>query len=148
MKVREVMTLGVRLVTPEQTIQEAARLMAELDSGVVPVTENGRLVGILTDRDITVRAVAEGWGPEAKVGGIMTSKVRYCFDDQDTEEVCQYLADHQIRRIPVVERSKVLVGILSLGDLARAAGNRSAGAALAGISRHGGEHSQSSGPGH
>jgi CBS domain-containing protein len=144
MKVSEVMTQGVRLVTPDQTIQQAATVMAELDAGVVPVTDDDRLVGILTDRDIAVRAVAEGWGPEAKVGDLMTSEVRYCFDDQDTEEVCQYLADQQIRRIPVVNRSKVLVGILSLGDLARAAGKRSTGAALAGISRHGGEHSQSS----
>ncbi|QPB22887.1 CBS domain-containing protein [Rhizobium sp. 007] len=145
MKVSEVMTRDVRLVRPGDTIEEAARIMAELDAGVVPVEDNDRLVGMLTDRDIAVRAIAQGQGPEAKVGDIMTSEVRYCFDDQDTDEVCKNLADQQIRRIPVVNRDKRLVGILSLGDLATVAEKASAGAALAGISRHGGHHSQSSG---
>ncbi|APO78432.1 CBS domain-containing protein (plasmid) [Rhizobium etli 8C-3] len=145
MKVSEVMTRDVRLVRPDDTIQEAARMMAELDAGVVPVQDNDRLVGMLTDRDIAVRAIARGQGPEAKVGDIMTSEVRYCFDDQDTDEVCKNLADQQIRRIPVVNRDKRLVGILSLGDLATVAEKGAAGAALAGISRHGGQHSQSSG---
>jgi CBS domain-containing protein len=141
MKVNEVMTRNVRLVSPDQTIQEAAKIMAELDAGIVPVESNDRLVGMLTDRDIAVRAVAQGKGPDAKVGDVMTSDVKYCFDDEDTDEVCLNLADEQIRRIPVVNRSKRLVGILSLGDLATATGNGAAGAALAGISRHGGKHS-------
>ncbi|PKA43666.1 CBS domain-containing protein [Rhizobium sullae] len=145
MKVSEVMTRDVRLVRPDHTIQEAAKIMAELDAGVVPVQDNDRLVGMLTDRDIAVRAIAQGQGPEAKVGDIMTSEVRYCFDDQDTEEVCKNLADQQIRRIPVVNRNKQLVGILSLGDLATIVEKGSAGATLAGISRHGGQHSQSGG---
>lgn len=145
MKVSEVMTRDVRLVRPDDTIEEAAKIMAELDAGVVPVEDNDRLVGMLTDRDIAVRAIAQGQGPEAKVGDIMTSEVRYCFDDQDTDEVCKNLADQQIRRIPVVNRDKRLVGILSLGDLATVEEKASTGATLAGISRQGGHHSQSSG---
>jgi CBS domain-containing protein len=145
MKVSDVVTRSVRVASPDQTIQEAAQMMADLDAGIVPVGQNDRLVGMLTDRDIAVRAVAQGWGPDAKIGDVMTTDVKYCFDDEDTDEVCQNLADQQIRRIPVVDRNKQLVGIVSLGDLALSAGNGSAGAALAGISRPGGDHSQSAG---
>jgi CBS domain-containing protein len=117
-------------------------MMAALDAGVLPVGDNNRLVGMLTDRDIAIRAVAQGKGPESKIGDVMTGDVTYCFDDEDTDQVCQDLADKQIRRIPVVNREKHLVGILSLADLAKSTDDGSAGVALAGICRPGGDHSQ------
>ena len=140
MKVSEAMTRDVQVTSPSQTIKDAAKIMASIDVGIVPVGENDRLVGMVTDRDIAVRGVAEGKGPDAKVSEVMTADVKYCFDDEDVEHVCQNLADQQIRRIPVVNRDKRLVGILSIGDLAISAG--STGDTLAGISRPGGAHSQ------
>jgi CBS domain-containing protein len=135
----------VRIVDPDQTIQAAARIMSEIDSGVLPVGEKDRLVGMITDRDIAVRAVAEGRDPQTAVREIMTPDVRYCFEDEDTDHVARNMADQQVRRLPVVNRDKRLVGILSLGDLAVSQGARPAGEALSGISRPGGEHSQSGG---
>jgi CBS domain-containing protein len=142
MKVKDAMTRNVRIADPEQTIQDAARMMSELDSGVLPVGENDRLVGMITDRDIAVRAVAEGRGPQTAVREVMTPDVRYCFEDEDTEHVARNMADQQVRRLPVVNRDKRLVGIVSLGDLAVSEGPRPAGEALSGISRPGGGHSQ------
>jgi FOG: CBS domain len=145
MRVSECMTRDVRVANPDETIRDAARIMAEIDAGIVPVGDNDRLVGMLTDRDIAVRAVAEGLGPDTRVGEVMTDDVKYCYEDEDTDEVCRNLGDQQIRRIPVVNRDKRLVGILSLGDLAVSGANGSAGEALAAISRPGGQHSQTAG---
>ncbi len=142
MRVSEAMTRDVRIASPDQTIQEAAAVMADIDAGIVPVGDHDRLVGMLTDRDIAVRAVARGRGPDAKVRDVMSSEVKYCYEDEDTDDVCRNLADQKIRRIPVVSRDKRLVGILSLGDLARSAPEDSVGAALSAISRPGGAHSQ------
>src|SRR5262245_6069615 len=144
MKVREAMTRDVRLVRPDQTIREAARLMSELDIGALPVEENDRLVGMITDRDIAVRAVAEGQGPDTQVRKVMTEEIRYCFEDQSIDEVTQNMAEQRIRRLPVLSREKRLVGILSLGDLAiDESAQEEAGEALGGISRPGGQHSKS-----
>lgn len=144
MKVREAMTRDVRLIAPDQPIQEAARLMAELDIGAVPVEENDRLVGMITDRDIAVRAVAEGHGPDTPVRQIMSPEVKYCFEDQSVDEVTQNMGDLRVRRLPVLDRDKRLVGILSLGDLAiDETAQDEAGEALGRISRPGGQHSQS-----
>ncbi len=144
MKVREAMTRDVRLVRPDQTIREAAHLMAELDIGCLPVEENDRMVGMITDRDIAVRAVSEGRGPQTLIKEIMSSEVMYCYDDQSIDEVTHNMADIRVRRLPVVNRSKRLVGILSLGDLATDESVQDdAGEALGGISRPGGQHSQS-----
>src|SRR5262245_28943591 len=142
MKVRDAMTSGVRIASPEETIREAARIMADIDAGILPVGQNDRLVGMITDRDIAIRAIAEGMGPETKVGDVMTREVRYCFEDEDLDHVCQNLADQQIRRIPVVDRDKRLVGILSLSDLALTGMGAAMGETLADISRPGGLHSQ------
>jgi CBS domain-containing protein len=106
--------------------------MAEIDAGVLPVAENEQLIGMITDRDIAVCAVAQGKGPDTRVRQVMTGEVKYCFDDEDTEHVA---------RLPVANRDKRLVGILSLGDLAVAEGGRAVGEALAGVSQPGGEHS-------
>lgn len=143
MKVSEAMTSDVRIASPDQSIQEAASMMAELDSGALPVGENDRLVGMLTDRDIAIRAVARGIGPDATVGDVMTPEIRYCYEDEDAEDVSRNLAAQKIRRIPVVDRSKRLVGILALGDLARKSSNGSVAETLSAISRPGGAHSQS-----
>jgi CBS domain-containing protein len=146
MKVSEVMTRDVRLIEPTQSIQEAAQLMAELDAGIMPVREGDRLVGMVTDRDITVRAVAEGRGPDTPVRDIMTDDVKYCYEDDDTEDVARNMADIQVRRLPVLTRDKRLVGIISLGDMAMSDGSGQVGEAVAGISQPGGQHSQSGGP--
>jgi CBS domain-containing protein len=140
------MTRDVRIASPNQTIQDAAKMMSDVDAGVLPVGENDRLVGMITDRDIAVRAVAKGMKPDTPVRDVMTSEVRYCFEDEDTEQVARNMGDQQVRRLPVVNRDKRLVGILSLGDLAVMQGSRPAGDALAEISQPGGQHSQSGGP--
>jgi CBS domain-containing protein len=138
MKVADVMTTNVRLVTPNQTLREAAKMMLEADIGAVPVTENDRLVGMITDRDIAVRGVANGKGPSAKVKAIMTEQVKYCFEDEDLDQISKNMASIQMRRLPVMNREKRLVGIVSLGDLATT--NRPRGEAeqaLHGVSRAG-----------
>jgi CBS domain-containing protein len=142
MKVREAMTRDVRVASPEQTIRQAARTMASLDAGVLPVGEEDHLVGMITDRDIAIRAIANGKGPKAKVRDVMTQDVKYCFEDQEIEEVTRNMADIQVRRLPVLDRDKRLVGILSLGDIAISPDGAGAGDALRGISRPGGEHTQ------
>ncbi len=142
MKVSEMMTREVLITNPEETVQQAARLMAELDAGVLPVGENDRLVGMITDRDIAIRAIAAGKGPDARVRDVMTHDVKFCFEDQELDDVTRNMADIQVRRLPVISRDKRLVGIVSLGDVALN-GNGDAEAALKGISRPGGEHNQS-----
>lgn len=145
MKVSKTMTREVRLANPSQSICEAAQLMADLDVGALPVADNDRLVGMLTDRDIAVRAVAAGRGPDTPVRDIMSSEVLYCFEDQEIEDVTRNMADVQVRRLPVLNRDKRLVGIVSLGDIACGGDARDKAAqALSGISQRGGEHSQTS----
>ena len=142
MRVSEIMSRDVRVASPRQRIQDAAAIMAEIDAGIVPVGEHDHLVGMITDRDIAVRAIAKGKGPETAIEDVMTKDVKYCYEDEDSEHVLDNLGDLQIRRVPVVSRDKRLVGILSLGDLANQSANGHAGAALAEISRPGGQHSQ------
>jgi len=116
-------------------LKMAACRMSELDVGILPVTENDRLVGIITDRDIAIRGIAEGLGPSAKVREVMTPEVKYCFSDQEIDEIAENMADIQVRRLPVVDRDKRLVGILSLGDIATSDEIDQAAEALSGISR-------------
>jgi len=142
MRVGECMTRDVRIASPEQTIREAALAMAECDAGFLPVGENDRLVGIITDRDIAVRGVAEGKGPDAKVRDVMSPEVRYCFEDQSVAEVLRKMADIKVRRLPVINRAKRLVGIISLGDLATNGETIRSGEALGDIATPGGAHSQ------
>ena len=142
MKISECMTRDVQLANPSDTIAEAARCMARIDAGILPVSDNDRLVGMITDRDIAIRAVAEGKGPDAKVAEVMNAEVMYCFDDQEVDEVLNNMGDLQVRRMPVLNRDKRLVGIVSLGDLAANSHARPAGEALSDISRPGGQHSQ------
>ena len=144
MQVKDAMTKDVELASPTHTIRQAALLMGKIDCGALPVADKDSLVGMITDRDIAVRAVAAGKGPNTLVKEIMSAEVLYCFEDQDIEEVARNFADLKVRRLPVMNREKRLVGILSLGDMARKAnGTDPAGDALKAISEPGGEHSQS-----
>ena len=143
MQVKDAMTKDGELASPNQTIRQAALLMGKTDCGALPVADKDSLVGMITDRDIVVRAIAAGKGPKTKVGEIMSAEVLYCFEDQTLGEVAANLGDVKVRRLPVMNREKRLVGILSLGDMARKAnGIDPAGDALKGISQPGGEHSQ------
>jgi CBS domain-containing protein len=142
MEVKEVMTSNVRLATPDQSISESARIMAECDSGVVPVYEADRLVGMVTDRDIVVRAVANDLSPDTPVRAVMSQEVLYCYEDEEVEQVAKNMAKHQIRRLPVLNRSKRLVGIVSIGDLSKSVRPHATGEAIAEISKPGGQHSQ------
>src|SRR5690348_6224788 len=119
MRLRDVMTPRVECVGPDDTIQTAARTMRDLDVGTVPVCDRDRLAGMLTDRDIAIRAVAEGHDPGAcRVRDVMTPDVVYCFEDQSVEEAERLMREQQIRRLVVLDRDKRMVGIVSLGDLA------------------------------
>jgi CBS domain-containing protein len=142
MRVSEAMTRDVRVANPGQSIRDAAKMMAEIDAGAVPVGENDRLVGMITDRDIAIRAVAHGKGPDTPVREVMSSEVKYCFEDEDLEHVAKNMGDIQVRRLPVVNRDKRLVGIVALGDIARKEDAKTTGQTTAGVSRPGGTHRQ------
>jgi len=144
MRVSDAMTREVRVCHATQSICDAARLMAELDCGVLPVEQDDRLVGMITDRDIAVRAVAQHKSPDTPVRDAMSNEVKYCFEDQNVEQVARNMSDLRVRRLPVLDRDKRLVGILSLGDMARKPnGTDPAGDALKAVSEPGGAHSQS-----
>ena len=130
MKVKEVMTQDVLIANPRQSICDAAKLMAECDAGALPVGEEDRLVGVITDRDIAVRAVARRLSADTPVRDIMSREVLYCFEDEDVDHVARNMADQQIRRLPVLDREKRLVGIVSIGDLALNAKSKTVGEAI------------------
>jgi CBS domain-containing protein len=117
-------------------------MMQEIDAGVMPVGENDRLIGMITDRDIAIRAVAAGKGPDTPVREVMSSDVKYCYEDEDLDHVAKNMGDIQVRRLPVLDRSKRLVGILALADLAMKE-KKAATQAVSGVSKPGGQHSQS-----
>jgi len=143
MQVNEAMTNDVKIASPNETIRDAARLMAQIDAGVLPVGQNDRLVGMITDRDIAIRAVAADKGPQTPIRDIMSKEVLYCFEDDEVDDVVQNMADIKVRRLPVLNHEKRLVGILSLGDIALSDGAGTAGSALCGISEPSSEQSQS-----
>jgi CBS domain-containing protein len=119
MQLKDVMTPGVEVINPEASIYEAAEKMSHLDIGPLPVCEGDRLIGMLTDREITVRAVAAGRDPRTtQVRDVMTPDVVYGFDDEEVHTAARLMAQYQIRRLPVLNRSKQLVGMVALGDLA------------------------------
>ena len=143
MKIQNAMSCEVKIADPDMPVRQAARMMLEIDVGALPVGENDRLVGMITDRDIAVRAVAEGKGPDTPVREVMSPDICYCFEDEELDEVAVNMAEMRVRRLPVVNRDKRLVGIISLGDIALAGGTDGpATSALSGISKPGGEHSQ------
>jgi CBS domain-containing protein len=144
MKVSDIMTRDVRLLKPDQTIREAANVMAEINAGALPVSENDRLVGMITDRDIVIRAVAQGRPLDTKVAAVMSKEVLYCFDTDELEDVSRNMGKAQVRRLPVVNADKRLVGIVSLGDLARSEDPATIGRTVTRVSTPGGKHDQTS----
>jgi CBS domain-containing protein len=143
MKVSDIMTRDVRIASPSQKLREAAAAMEKNDIGALPVGDNDRLVGMITDRDIAVRGISHALGPDAAVRDVMSTEVRYCFEDEDIRDLAQNMADEQIRRLPVLNHDKRLVGIISLCDLAVSQDGHTAELALSGISQSGGQHCQS-----
>jgi CBS domain-containing protein len=124
MKVHDVMTQGCECIAPEKTLQEAAERMKVLDVGPLPVCDNDRITGMITDRDIVLRSVARGDDPtEARVCDAMTPAIEYCFEDDEVESAARQMTANRIRRLPVLDRDKRLVGIVSLGDIAVGAGD-------------------------
>lgn len=118
--VNEIMSTEVQLIAPTATLRQAAQMMLDQDVGALPVCEGSRLLGMVTDRDITVRGVAAGLSPEtACVADVMTQTLEFCTEDQDTQDVMQTMGHAQVRRLPVVNMAGEMVGIVSLGDMAR-----------------------------
>ena len=116
--IQEVMTRDVQTISTQDTVQRAAQLMDELNVGAIPVVDDSKLVGMITDRDITVRSVAVGQDPTGtRVGDVMSTDVRTCTVDQGVEDVLAQMADVQIRRVPVVDDNGQVIGIVSLGDV-------------------------------
>jgi CBS domain-containing protein len=144
MLIRDVMSRDVQVAQPDETIQEAAATMLSIDAGFLPVGEHDHLVGMITDRDIAMRAVAIGRDPtKTTVRDVMTHEVKYCYDDETADHVAANMAELKVRRLPVVNRDKRLVGIVSLGDLARRVPTAHTSAdTLRDISQPGGKHSQ------
>ncbi|MFA7602702.1 MAG: CBS domain-containing protein [Novosphingobium sp.] len=141
MQISECMTQDVCIVSPQDTLQRAAEIMAEIDAGSLPVGENDRLVGMITDRDIAIRGVGRGHGADAPVAEVMTREIKYCFENEDADDVLDTMADLQVRRLPVLNAAKRLVGIVSLSDLADDE-TRHAGQTLGEIARSSALHSQ------
>jgi CBS domain-containing protein len=134
MKVSDVMTRDVRTVASEATIQEAAAAMADIDVGSIPVVAGDQLAGIVTDRDIAIRAVAMGLGPDTSVADVMSQGVHFCYEHDDLAKVAKEMGGQKVRRLPVLDQSKRLVGIVALGDIAVSPDPAKAGAALSEIS--------------
>ena len=124
MKIKEMMTKNVKVLPRNATVREAAKLMKDIDVGSIPVTENDQIVGMVTDRDIVLRSTAEGHNPgDVTVGDIMTGEFFFCYEDEDVKQAARVMSDHQVRRLPIVNRQNQLVGIVSLGDLSVDAGS-------------------------
>ena len=117
-QLKDVMSRQVKVISPEMTIKEAAQTMSEGNFGMVPVSENDRMIGALSDRDIAIRAVAEGKGPTTKVREVMSTGIFWAYEDDTVEQAAKLMSEHQVRRLPVVDRNKRLVGIVALGDFA------------------------------
>src|SRR3954470_19724318 len=133
MKISEVMTRDVQTVRPDQPVQQAASFMLDADAGSIPVTDGDRLIGMITDRDIAVRGVAKGYGPDTPVRELMTDDLVVVRVDDDVEEAANKMSEAQVRRLPVVDENERLCGIVSLGDLARETDDECAGQALEGV---------------
>ncbi len=133
---KDVMSYDVQVVSPEATLQQAATQMRDTDCGMLPVGENDRMIGAVTDRDIAVRAVAEGKGGDTLVREVMSEDVIWCYEDDTVETGADMMSRLQVRRLPVVNREKRLVGIVALGDFAVSADDIQPSAdALVGISQ-------------
>jgi CBS domain-containing protein len=136
MKAEEIMTHDVKCIEPDTTLTRAAELMRDLDVGLLPICENDRLAGTISDRDIVIRGCAEGKDPsKTKVRSVMSEGIRYGFADQDVGEIVQIMEKHQVHRLPLLNREKRLVGIIATADVARAADDKTTAEALRVISQ-------------
>lgn len=117
-QLRELMTRDVKVITPDMTIGDAAKTMRDGNFGMMPVGENDRMIGTISDRDIVIRAVAEGMDFSAKVRDVMSKGIAWAYEDETVEEAAKIMSERQVRRLPVVNRDKRLVGIVALGDIA------------------------------
>ena len=142
MKVSDVMTREVQTVRPDQTAQEAASFMLRADAGAIPVMEGDRLVGMITDRDIAVRGVAEGRGPDTPVRELMTNDIVAARIDDDIDDIAERMSEAQVRRLPVIDDQENIVGIVSLGDISQRGDDDAAEEALEGVTEPGGQHNQ------
>ena len=142
MNIRDLMTSDIKTVAPSDSVQQAASFMLSADTGSIPVCEDGKVVGMVTDRDIAVRGIAQGRGADCKVSDVMTSDVVCAKDTDDVLAIAQQMSDKQVRRMPVVDAMEQLVGMVSLGDLSRERQEQAASTALEGVSAKGGQHQQ------
>ena len=142
MKISEVMTVDVQTVTPDQSAREAAGFMLRAEAGSIPVCEGDKVIGMITDRDIAVRGVAEGRGPDTPVRELMTDHIICARSDDNVDDVARRMSEEQVRRLPVLDENDRLCGIVSLGDLARESRGEQAHEALEGVSQPGGSHEQ------
>jgi CBS domain-containing protein len=141
-KISDAMVPEVKIADPEKSVSDAGLLMAKSDTGLLPVGENDRLIGMITDRDIVVRVIAADRNPsEMTIREAMTPEVEYCFDDEETKAVAEKMAHLKVRRLPVLDRRRRLVGIVSVGDLATHAPPAVSGRAMRGVAQPGGPHS-------
>ena len=141
-QLRDVMTSAIKTVAPDATAREAAGFMLAADTGSIPVCEHDKVIGMITDRDIAVRGIAEGKGPDCTVRDLMSSDIVCARDTDDVLAVAQRMSDSQVRRLPVVDADDRLVGMVSLGDLSREAQESAAATALEGVSAAGNKHQQ------
>lgn len=142
MKISQIMTRNVKTIGPDQSAKDAAKFMLSEDAGSIPVTDGDTLIGMITDRDIAVRGVANGYGPETPVRELMTNDILCVRESDDVEEVAARMSHAQVRRLPVLDSNEKLCGIVSLGDLSRGADGQSADQALKGVSAPGDKHKQ------
>lgn len=142
MKVSEVMTRDVLTVRPDQSARDAASFMLQADAGAIPVVDGDRLIGMITDRDIAVRGIAEGYGPETPVRELMTNDIVTARIEDDIDDVAVRMSEAQVRRLPVIDDQQKLCGIVSIADLTQRADTSDAEQALEGVSQRGGRHQQ------
>ena len=145
MKVSEVMCRDARLIQANDTVQHAAEIMAREGLGFLPVEEDNRLIGMITDRDIVIRCIAQGKDGKARVRDVMTRDVKYCFERDDLEDVMENMAEIQVRRLPVLNEDKRLIGVVSLADAARMHSPDTVGIAFSGVVTPGGYHAGDAG---
>ncbi|MGP1615296.1 MAG: CBS domain-containing protein [Pollutimonas bauzanensis] len=137
-QLKDVMTHNVKILNPDATIKDAARQMRDGGFGLMPIGEHDRMIGVISDRDIVIRAVAQGSDPNTKVRDLMSDTIMWAYENDSVEQACKIMSQNQIRRLPIVNADKRLVGIVALGDLAvDAADTEAASQALSGISRPG-----------
>ena len=142
MNIRDLMTSDVQTVSPTDTAQQAASFMLSADTGSIPVCDGDKIVGMITDRDIAVRGIGKGFGPDCSVADLMSRDIICARDTDDVLAIAQQMSDKQVRRMPVVDLNDKLIGMVSLGDLSRQSQEAAAETALTGVTAPGNQHRQ------